>query len=66
MLAFCVLAHSFGGPCSLRSLRAPLGTALGEGKHRLSLPLVGGIYQTLTMNMPQLNHINDVTTMDPG
>ena len=43
------LGLSLGGPGSLRfarSLRAPLGTALGEGKHRLSLPLVGGIYQT--------------------
>ena len=40
-----------GGPGSLRfarSLRAPLATALGEGKPILSLPLVGGIYQTFT------------------
>ena len=34
------------GPTALRSATAPLGTALGEGKHRLSLPLVGGIYHT--------------------
>ena len=38
----------------MKFLRAPLGTALGKGKHRISLPLVGGIYHSYPIPTPTL------------
>ena len=49
---------------SLRSLTA-LGTSLGEGKPRLSLPLVGGIYQAPTKSLSSQEIFEDCSGTHP-